>query len=139
MNAPDGNGVAGSVTGDRIELRGLRVLGICGALAQERDRPQPLEIDLDVEADLARPGRTDALTDTVDYGTVARAAVRVANEERFTLLERLAERIAQEVGAVAGVTSVTVAVRKLRPPVPVDLATAGVRLTRVAPRRLPGG
>jgi len=27
-------------------------------------------------------------------------------------------------------TSVTVSVRKLRPPVPVDLATAGVRITR---------
>ncbi len=125
--------------GDRIELRGLRVLGICGALAEERDRPQPLEIDLDVEADLSRPGRTDALADTVDYGAVARAAVAVAAGERFTLLERLAERIAQEVGTVAGVLSVTVAVRKLRPPVPVDLATAGVRVTRVAPRRLPGG
>jgi len=125
--------------GDQIELRGLRVLGICGALAEERDRPQPLEIDLDVEADLSRPGRTDALADTVDYGAVARAAVAVAAGERFTLLERLAERIAQEVGTVAGVLSVTVAVRKLRPPVPVDLATAGVRVTRVAPRRLPGG
>ncbi len=124
---------------DRIELRGLRVLGICGALAEERDRPQPLEIDLDVEADLITPGRTDALADTVDYGAVARVAVRVATEERFTLLEALAERIAQEVVALARVTSVTVGARKLRPPVAVDLATAGVRVTRSAPRRLPGG
>ncbi len=115
------------------------MLGICGALAEEHDRPQPLEIDLDVEADLTRPGRTDALADTVDYGAVARVAVRVATDERFTLLERLAERIAQEVGTVAGVVSVTVTVRKLRPPVPVDLATAGVRVTRAAPRHLPGG
>ncbi|MDQ6838896.1 MAG: dihydroneopterin aldolase [Actinomycetota bacterium] len=124
---------------DRIELRGLRVLGICGALAEERDRPQPLEIDLDVDADLITPGRTDALADTVDYGAVARAAVRVATEEHFTLLEGLADRIAQEVVALAGVTSVTVGVRKLRPPVSVDLATAGVRISRSAPRRLPGG
>jgi len=115
---------------DRIELRGLRVLGTCGALPEERDRPQPLEIDLDVEADLAEPGRTDALGDTVDYGTLARAAARVVTEERFTLLERLAERIVQEVGSHVRVTSVTVAVRKLRPPVPLDLDTAGVRVTR---------
>jgi len=126
-------------SGDRIELRGLRVLGICGALAEERDRPQPLEIDLDIEADLTRAGRSDALADTVDYGAVARTAVRVAGEQPFTLLEALAERIAHEVGLLSGVTSVTVAVRKLRPPVPVDLATAGVRVTRAAPRRLPGG
>jgi dihydroneopterin aldolase len=126
---------------DHIELRGLRVLGICGALPEEQDRPQPLEVDLDVEVDLGEACRSDALADTVDYGAVARAAARVAGTERFTLLERLAERIAEEVGADARVESVTVAVRKLRPPVPVDLATAGVRLTRHTKpwRRLPGG
>lgn len=126
---------------DRIELRGLRVLGICGALAEEKERPQPLEVDLDVEVDLAPAGQTDDLPDTLDYGTLARAAARVASTERFTLLERLAQRIADEVGTDARVTSVTVAVRKLRPPVPVDLATAGVRITREPRRvrRLPGG
>jgi dihydroneopterin aldolase/2-amino-4-hydroxy-6-hydroxymethyldihydropteridine diphosphokinase len=50
--------------------------------------------------------------------------------ERFQLLERLAERIAEVVLGDARATSVTVAVRKLRPPVPVDLTTAGVRITR---------
>ena len=126
---------------DRIELRGLRVLGICGALPEEKDRPQPLEVDLDLEVNLATPGQTDALPDTVDYGALARAAARVATTERFTLLERLAQRIADEVGADPRVESVTVGVRKLRPPVPVDLATAGVRITRRPKpvRRLPGG
>ena len=42
---------------DLIELRGLQVIGICGALPEERDRAQPLEIDLDVEADLGAVGR----------------------------------------------------------------------------------
>ncbi len=116
--------------GDRIELRGLRVLGICGALAEERERPQPLEIDLDVEVDLSAAGASDALADTVDYGALARAAARVAEEERFALLERLAERIAESVGGVAGVRAVTVGVRKLRPPVALQLASAGVRVTR---------
>ena len=126
---------------DRIELRGLRVLGICGALPEEKDRPQPLEVDLDLEVDLAPAGQTDALPDTVDYGALARAAARVASTERFTLLERLAQRIVDEVGADPRVESVTVGVRKLRPPVPVDLATAGVRITRRprSVRRLPGG
>ncbi|HYX45118.1 MAG TPA: dihydroneopterin aldolase [Acidimicrobiales bacterium] len=126
---------------DRIELRGLRVLGICGALPEEKNRPQPLEVDLDLEVDLAPAGQTDALPDTVDYGALARAAARVASTERFTLLERLAQRIVDEVGADPRVESVTVGVRKLRPPVPVDLATAGVRITRRprSVRRLPGG
>ena len=48
------------------------------------------------------------------------------------LLEHLAERIATTVLAVAGprARAVTVTLRKLRPPVACDLASAGVRITR---------
>jgi dihydroneopterin aldolase len=50
--------------------------------------------------------------------------------ERFALLERLATRIAEVVCRDPRVLSVTVTVRKLRPPVPVDLTSAAVRITR---------
>jgi dihydroneopterin aldolase len=115
---------------DLIELRGLRALGICGALPEEQERVQPLEVDLDVVADLAPAGRSDDLDDTVNYGALAEAVEAVITTERFTLLERLAQRIAEVVLAVAGVQAVTVSVRKLRPPVPQQLATSGVRITR---------
>jgi dihydroneopterin aldolase len=115
---------------DRIELRGLRVLGTHGALPEERERPQPFEIDLDVELDLSRPGETDALDDTVDYGALAELVERVVSGERHVLLERLAVRVAEVVRQDERVTGVTVTIRKLRPPVPVDLATAGVTIHR---------
>ena len=122
-------------TSDRIELRGLRLSGICGVLPQEQAQPQPLEIDVDLHLDLAPAGGTDDLADTVDYGAVCSAIEQVVTTERFALLERLATRVAEVVlddvgdGNVA-VASVTVAVRKLRPPVPQPLATSGVRITR---------
>lgn len=119
-----------SASPDLIELRGLRALGICGALPEERERVQPLEVDLDVVADLSVAGRTDALDDTVNYGELAEAIERVITTERFTLLECLAERITEVLLQVDGVIEVTVAVRKLRPPVPQQLATSGVRITR---------
>jgi dihydroneopterin aldolase len=118
------------VSEDRIELRGLRALGTHGALPEEQFRAQPFEVDIDVVADLSGAGRTDALGDTVDYGALAHAVERVVTEERFHLLERLAERIAEEVRADGRVTAVTVTVRKLRPPVAVDLASAAVTITR---------
>jgi dihydroneopterin aldolase len=115
---------------DVIELRGLRALGICGALPEERERVQPLEVDLDVVADLRTAGRTDDLDDTIDYGALASVVEQVITTERFTLLERLAERITEVVLATDGVLAVTVSVRKLRPPVPQQLSTSGVRITR---------
>jgi len=115
---------------DTIELRGLRALGICGALPEEQVRTQPIEVDLDVAADLTLAGRSDDLADTIDYGALAAEVERVITTERFTLLERLAERIAEVVLAEPRVVEVTVAVRKLRPPVPQQLDTSGVRVTR---------
>jgi dihydroneopterin aldolase len=116
---------------DRIELRGLRLSALVGALPEERDRLQPIEIDLDVEADLAPSGRSDLLADTIDYGAVCAAVEAVAGAGHVTLLEHLADRLAVAVLAVDGrVDAVTVAVRKLRPPVPLQLDTSGVRIRR---------
>lgn len=115
---------------DVIEVRGLRAAGICGVLPEEQQRAQPLVVDLDLVADLTEAGASDDLTHTVDYGAVADRVHRVITTERFALLERLAARIAEECLVDQRVVSVTVSVRKLRPPVPELVDTTGVRITR---------
>jgi dihydroneopterin aldolase len=116
---------------DRIELRGLRMTGRVGVLPAERAADQPLEIDLDLVVDLAAAGASDALADTVDYGAVCDAVVAAVRAGHVDLLERLASRIADTVLAVdPAIAAVDVAVRKLRPPVPHDLATSGVHIVR---------
>ena len=115
---------------DRIELRGLRVSAVCGVLPEEKVRRQPL--DLDVYAVLTAALTTDDLADTVDYGTLCALVACIADRESFDLMERFASRVAEDVLATSGVEAVTVAVRKLRPPVPEDLATSGVRIHRTA-------
>jgi dihydroneopterin aldolase len=116
--------------GDRIELRGLRASGFCGVLPEEQSRRQPIEVDLDVVCDLAAASRSDDLADTVDYGALCATVEAIVTGERFALLERLAGRIADAVLGDGRVQEVTVAVRKLRPPVAQQLDTSGVRLTR---------
>jgi 7,8-dihydroneopterin aldolase/epimerase/oxygenase len=116
---------------DRIELRGLRVLARVGVLPSERQQDQPLDIDVDLVFDLAAAGASDDLADTVDYGAVCEAVQAAAAQQHVDLLERLAEVVAEAVLAVdERVVAVDLAVRKLRPPVPHDLATSGVRVVR---------
>ena len=117
--------------GDVVELRGLRVLAVIGVLPEELERAQPVELDLDVHLDLALAGTSDNLGDTVDYGHLCQVAANVATVGHVALLEALAERIAAAVLEADGrIAAVTVVARKLRPPVPQDLGTAGVRITR---------
>ena len=116
---------------DRIELRGLRVLGVHGVLPEERVKAQPFELDLDLEVDLAAAGRSDALADTVDYAVVVdRAGAVIAGPAKYRLLEALAEAIATTAMEDDRVVSVTVGLRKLEPPMAADIATVGVRITR---------
>jgi dihydroneopterin aldolase len=121
-------------------------MGVHGILEEERSRAQPFEIDLDVEMDLAPAGSSDDLAQTVDYGALAELAVSVVAGPSVGLLERLAEMIASAVLAwpaerpsgsgdehtsgTGRVVSVVVSVRKLRPPVPVQMASAGVTIRR---------
>lgn len=116
---------------DVIELRGLRLAGIVGVLPHEQAQAQPLELDLDLTADLEEAGRSDDLADTIDYGAVCDTAEAAVSSTRFALLEALAARVAADVLALdARLESVTVSVRKLRPPVAQQLSTSGVRISR---------
>jgi dihydroneopterin aldolase len=80
---------------------------------------------------MARAAASDALDDTVNYAELATAAADVVATQSFGLLEALAERIATVVlDADARISAVSVSVRKLRPPVALDMATVGVSVLR---------
>jgi dihydroneopterin aldolase len=119
--------------GDRIEVRGLRVMGVHGHHEDERVHSQPFEVDLDLELDTTSAARSDDLADTADYAAVIDAVAAVLAGPPHRLLESLASAIADAVLAVAPADSVTVGVRKLHPPVPYEVRSTGVRIVRLAP------
>jgi FolB domain-containing protein len=115
---------------DVIELRQLRCAAIVGVLPEERERPQPLEFDIDIERPFEEAALNDDIAETTNYAEILTLTTTVALEGRFLLLESLAYRVAREILAFDDqIETVTVAVRKLRPPVPEDVATVGVRCT----------
>ena len=120
------------VSDDVIELRDLRVSAFCGVLPEETTRRQPFAFALDVHIDLAAAAVSDDLADTGDYGALCGLVAGIAAAERFSLLERFADRVAEAVLAVDRVEAVTVVVHKLRPPVAEALGTSGVRIHRRA-------
>lgn len=115
---------------DRIVLRDLQIMAICGALPEEKVRVQPFRFDIEVEADLIKAGQTDDLGDTIDYGQLTADIAAMVESTEFTLLEHMSQRVADVVLANPMALAVTVEVQKMRPPVPNLLGTSGVRITR---------
>ena len=97
---------------DTIELRGIRVFGRHGANPGEQDVPQPFEIVLRLEVEIAAARASDALADTVDYAALHAAVVRIVAHERFALLERLGDVILDAALADPRVVRASVSIAK---------------------------
>jgi len=115
---------------DTIILSGIRALGCHGVLPEEQARPQPFEVDVELAVDLGPAGRSDVLSDTIDYDALAGRVVQIVEAGGLSLLEALASRIAAACRADPRVTGVVVTVKKLRPPLPVHVDHVAVRIER---------
>ena len=116
---------------DRVLLHAMRFAGRHGVGAEEKEHPQPFEVDIEMAVDLRTAGATDDLTATADYGAVFEVARRVVETTSRDLVEAIAEQIAREVLAgFPAVDEVMVRVRKMRPPIDGELAWAGVEVRR---------
>ena len=116
---------------DRIEVRDLRVTGTHGVLPEERERAQPFSVDIVAWVDMEAAQRSDDLADTVDYGALAATAAEVVGGRSYRLLEALAGRLASALLILdPRLEAVEVTVRKLRPPLALDVGSTGVRVRR---------
>jgi dihydroneopterin aldolase / 2-amino-4-hydroxy-6-hydroxymethyldihydropteridine diphosphokinase len=115
---------------DHVYINGLRVMVLIGVLPHEREAPQPIQIDVDVEVDLARAGMSDDLHDTVNYGAMCDAIAQLARASSDLLLERLAQRVAECALGFVGVEVAHVTITKLHPPIDEQLDSTAIKITR---------
>ena len=113
---------------DKLELCGLEVACVIGDRPEERLREQRLTVDVSLALDLASVAKSDALSDTVDYVSLASAIRDVLQTARCRMIECAAERVAQACLADARVTAVRVRIAK--PGVIPGLRAAAVEITR---------
>ena len=116
--------------GDWIRLDGIRVFAHHGVYDEEKTRGQIFLIDVHLRMDLSVAGTTDDLTATIHYGELADAIVQRASNERWDLIERVAERTAELVLDDARVDEVTVTVHKPEVTLPTPVASVSVTVTR---------
>ena len=80
---------------DIIFLRELKVTTLIGIYEWEKRVPQTLQLDLEIALPNSRACVSDDINDALDYADVAQHIQIVLSEGHFSLLESLAEHIAQ--------------------------------------------
>ncbi|MEL6430781.1 MAG: dihydroneopterin aldolase [Planctomycetota bacterium] len=130
-SAPSGSGATHAPMHDVIHIRNLRAWTLIGVHAHERDARQELRMDVWLRTDIRPSAGTDAIGDTIDYSTLARAIREHAGRSSHQLVETLAEEVAaiciddfgaagvrltiEKPGAVSGTDAVGVTIDRGRP------------------------
>ena len=115
---------------DRILLHDMAFYAHHGLMPEEQAQGQVFMVDVDVEADLHRAGHTDEIADTLDYRDLYARVRHVMVEERYRLLEAVAEAVAHRLLEVDRVDAVTVRIRKPHVKLGGPLGYAAVEVTR---------
>jgi len=113
---------------DCIYIRDLKFRCIVGINEDERIEKQDVVTNVTLWADLARACRSDNIDDTVDYKTLKKTILAMAERSHFLLVEALAQAIADLCLANEKVQQVKVCVEK---PTALRFArTVGVEIVR---------
>jgi dihydroneopterin aldolase len=115
---------------DIIRLQNMQFYGRHGVNPEEQALGQRFEVDVELRLDTRPAALQDDLHRTINYAHVYRAVKRIVEEERFALIETLAETIATHVGQHFAPASVRVCVRKPHAPLKGVLDHVAVEIER---------
>jgi len=115
---------------DKIIMQGMEFYGYHGVLPAEQEIGQRFLVDLELATYLEHPGRLDDVSETIDYSEVYGLVEKIVTEERFNLIEALAERISQAVLGRYSVEEVMVRVKKPHAPLGCIFEYVGVEIRR---------
>lgn len=115
---------------DIIHLRGLTFFAYHGVMPAEGVLGQKFIVDIDLYLNLRKPGLTDQVEDTINYAKVYEQIKAVVTGERYSLLERLAQCIADQILKEFSCNLIRVEVHKPKAPIPGIFEDVSVEIWR---------
>ena len=114
----------------KLILKGIRFSGHCGVTPEERNQPQPILVDLELDCPASQSSETDQIQDTIDYAQVIDRVVDIGTHHHVCLVETLVERISQTLCDEFPILGMEIWIRKTAPPLKERVDSVGVRLSR---------
>ncbi|MGG6439957.1 dihydroneopterin aldolase [Saccharococcus caldoxylosilyticus] len=116
---------------DKIYLQRMEFYGYHGVLPEENALGQRFVVDVTLETNLQRAGKSDRLEDTINYAEVYNMCRQIVEKRKFALIEAVAEAIAGQIlSSFPTVIRCTVKVTKPNPPIPGHYESVAVEIVR---------
>lgn len=115
---------------DRIFVEGIKFHGFHGLTRMERQFGVRLSVDVALDLDLERSGRSDSVRDTLDYRKVHARVVEIGRGPSHKLLESFAIAVLDVLHRDFSADRITVTVRKETPVLDGIVDSVGVSLSR---------
>ena len=116
---------------DKIYVNQMAFYGYHGVFSEETRLGQRFIVDLVVQVDLKKAGKTDDLTYSVNYGELYQKCKEIVEGKPYKLVEAVAEKIAEVLlEEFHLISEVTVKVIKPDPPIPGHYQSVAVEMTR---------
>ena len=110
-----------------IKVKGIRLQGYHGCLAEEGRVGGEYRVDVEINTDFASAEKSDKLTETIDY-CVVYDLVKQEMAIRSHLIEHVCRRVLDKLVARFPGAQFTVEITKLRPPMNGDVESVSVIL-----------
>ncbi len=116
---------------DRIRISGLKIFAHHGVYEEEKVRGQTFDINAVLYMNMEKAGKSDELSDAVDYGAVCLFIDSYMRENHFNLLEALAEHMARALLLqYPEIEKIDLEIEKPDAPIPLRFETVSVRIVR---------
>ncbi|GGB51304.1 dihydroneopterin aldolase [Virgibacillus dakarensis] len=116
---------------DKIIINRMEFYGYHGLFPEENKLGQRFFVDVEIFLDLEKPGSSDCMEDSIDYGQVYETVKAIMEGEPKNLIEAAAEQVASELlAAFAKLTACTIKVTKPDPPIPGHYQSVAVEIFR---------
>lgn len=115
----------------KIIIEAMEFYAFHGHYKEEQIVGNRFLVDLELEADMTLPAKSDQLEDAVNYQVAYKLIKEEMKRKKSNLLENIAKRILDSLEEnLKGVKSVTIRIRKMNPPMGGPIKSVSVTLTR---------
>lgn len=116
---------------DKILIRDLKIFAYHGVNPEEKRDGQHFVFDIDLSVNITKACHSDDVNDTVSYAKVIKTVTRVVTEQKYDLLEKVAQVTSDAIfEEYPEVFSIDITLKKPEAPMKADFNWVGVQISR---------